>query len=132
HRFGQYDHPPPLQVPSIPAEVMQRPVPLRTGAGSVHEAVTTNSKQAQAFYDQGLAYLHSYVWIEAARSFNQALRVDPKLAMAHCGLTIAYTELNAPGDARDALDRAKALAATDHDRRHLELRSAQMAAEDAP
>ena len=52
----------------------QRPVPIRTGIGIAHDAVSTKSKEAQAFYDQGLAYLHSYVWLEAARSFNQALR----------------------------------------------------------
>src|SRR5882762_5826668 len=116
----------------IALQLAQRPVPLRTGIGSAHDAVGTTSKQAQAFYDQGLAYLHSYVWLEAARSFNQALRLDPKLAMAHAGLTIAYTELNAPGAARAALERAKALAAGAHDTRHVELRALQMAAEAAP
>src|SRR4029077_998551 len=85
-----------------------------------------------AFYDQGLAYLHSYVWVEAARSFNQALRVDPKLALAHLGLTVAYVELTAARAAHAALERAKALASTDHDRRHVAARALQMAAEEAP
>ena len=120
------------QIPVVPGELLNRPVALRTGIGAAHDTVSTSSREAQAFYDQGLAYLHSYVWIEAARSFNQALRLDPTLAMAHCGLTIAYTELNAPKDASAALDRAKALAASDHDRRHIDLRAAQMAAEAAP
>jgi tetratricopeptide (TPR) repeat protein len=120
------------QIPVVPAELLHRPVTLRAGIGAAHDIVSTSSREAQAFYDQGLAYLHSYVWVEAARSFNQALRLDSKLAMAHCELTIAYTELNAAKDARAALDRAKALAASDHDRRHIDLRSAQMAAEDAP
>jgi hypothetical protein len=61
------------RVPSVPDELLNRPVPLRSGIGAAHDAVATKSKEAQAFYDQGLAYLHSYVWIEAARSFNQAL-----------------------------------------------------------
>ncbi len=63
------------RVPSVPDELLNRPVPLRNGIGTAHDAVATTSKEAQAFYDQGLAYLHSYVWIEAARSFNQALRM---------------------------------------------------------
>ena len=63
-------------------DVATRPVPLRTGIGSAHDAVKTASAEAQKFYDQGFAYLHSYVWLEAARSFNQALRIDPNLAMA--------------------------------------------------
>ncbi len=113
-------------------EIAQRPVPIRTGIGSAHDAAATTSPKAQSFYDQGLAYLHSYVWIEAARSFNQALRIDPRLALAHLGLTIAYMELSAAPAARAALDRAKALATTDHDKRHVEARALQMAAEDAP
>jgi tetratricopeptide (TPR) repeat protein len=120
------------QIPVVPAELLHRQVAIRSGIGAAHDAVSTNSREAQAFYDQGLAYLHSYVWVEAARSFNQALRLDAKLAMAHCELSIAYTELNAPKDARAALDLARALAASDHDRRHLDLRSLQMAAEAAP
>ncbi|MBI3492724.1 MAG: hypothetical protein HY047_13245 [Acidobacteria bacterium] len=113
-------------------EIAKRPAPLRTGIGSAHDDVAASSKQAQAFYDQGLAYAHSYVWLEAARSFNQALSLDPKLAMALSGLSLAYTELNAPSAARDALARAQALATGDHERRHIAARTLQMAAEAAP
>lgn len=115
-------------------ELAVKPIALRTGIGSAHDPVASSSSNAQAFFDQGLAYLHSYVWLEAARSFNQALRLDPKLAMAHVGLTIAYTELNAPAAAHEALTRAQALAgtATEHDRRHVAARALQMAAEQAP
>src|SRR5205814_180491 len=76
--------------------------------------------------------LHSYVWIEAARSFNQALRIDPALAIAHAELAIAYTELNAPEKARAALDRARTLPAGEHDKTHIELRALQTSAEAAP
>jgi len=77
----------------VPLEILQRPVTLRTGIGEFHERVSTPSPEAQSFYDQGLAYLHSYVWIEAARSFRQALRLDPNLAMAYLGLTDAFIGL---------------------------------------
>jgi tetratricopeptide (TPR) repeat protein len=112
-------------------ELAQKPLPLRKGIGAAHDTVSTSSKDAQAFYDQGLAYLHSYVWLEAARSFNQALRLDSNLAIAHAQLALAYTELNAPAAAREALSRAQALASTasDHDRAHVEARRLQMAAE---
>jgi tetratricopeptide (TPR) repeat protein len=118
----------------IPLEIVERPVPLRTGIGHVPHAVATSSKDAQALYDQGLAYLHSYVWIEAARSFNAALQLDPKLAVAHIGLSVAYVELNRPAEARKSIEAARALATTlpDHDRRHIEARWLQMAAEEAP
>ena len=113
-------------------DVAERPVPLRTGIGAAHDVVSTTKKEAQAFYDQGLAYLHSYVWIEAARSFSQALRIDPALAIAHAELSIAYTELNAPEKARAALDRARTLPAGEHDKTHIELRALQTSAEAAP
>lgn len=115
-------------------ELVERPLPLRTGIGTAHDLVSTGSSPAQAFYDQGLAYLHSYMWIEAARSFHQALRLDARLAMAEVGLSYAYAELRAPGEGRAALERARVLAAegTEHDRRHLGVRAAQMAAEDSP
>jgi tetratricopeptide (TPR) repeat protein len=122
------------QIPIIPNDLLERTVPRRSGIGSAHDAVSTRSGEAQAFYDQGLAYLHDYVWIEAARSFNQALRIDPTLAMAHVGLSYAYAELSKPADARAAFARARALAAgaSQHDRRHIAIRAAQMAAEKAP
>ena len=48
----------------VPREILQRPVTLREGIGNISDPVTTSSPEAQAFYNQGLAYLHSYVWIE--------------------------------------------------------------------
>ena len=130
HAQPEHQHPAPAS--AVALELARRPVTLRTGIGSAHDGVAPTSKPAQAFYDQGLAYLHSYVWIEAARSFNQALRIDPKLALAHVGLSIADVELNAAPAARVAIDRAQALAATDHDQRHAAARALQMAAEGAP
>src|SRR5262245_42877716 len=105
--WGQatHTHPSPPATPTI-LEIAQRPVALRTGIGAAHDAVGTSSKDAQAFYDQGLAFIHSYVWLEAARSFHQALRSDPSLAIAQARLSLVYTELNAPAAARDALTRA--------------------------
>ena len=115
-------------------QLAHRPVPLRSGIGVAHDPVTTSSAEAQRFYDQGLAYLHSYVWLEGARSFNQALAHDETLAMAYVGLSVAYTELNAASAARDALGRAKALAAAagDRERRLIDARALQMEAEAAP
>jgi tetratricopeptide (TPR) repeat protein len=115
---------------SIPIEILQRPVTLRSGIGTTREAVTTSSKEAQAFYEQGLAYLHSYVWIEAARSFNQALRLDTELAMAWVGLSRAFSGLNATGAARAALDQAQARAAnaSERERKRIAIRAKQLEA----
>jgi len=100
----------------VPREILERPVPLRQGIGKVHEAVTTSSPEAQAFYDQGLAYLHSFVWIEAARSFRQALRLDPSLAMAFLGLSDAYIGLQDFPAAREAFEKAQSLAVNANER----------------
>src|SRR5260370_40336624 len=50
------------------------------------------------------------MWIEAARSFHQALRLDPNLAMAYLGLTDTYIGLQDAGTARAAFQRAQELA----------------------
>jgi tetratricopeptide (TPR) repeat protein len=103
--FAQHDH--HQMVGWVPQEVLERPVGLREGVGIIHDPVTTTSKEAQAFYDQGIAYLHSYVWIEAARSFNQALRLDPNLAMAYVGLSRTYLNFRDLDKARQAVNAAK-------------------------
>jgi tetratricopeptide (TPR) repeat protein len=112
----------------VPREILERPVPLRQGIGKVHEEVTTSSPQAQAFYDQGLAYLHSFVWIEAARSFHQALRSDSPLAMAYLGLSDAYVGLQEFPEAVEAFEKAQSFAEklTDRERARLTIRARQL------
>jgi tetratricopeptide (TPR) repeat protein len=107
---------------------LQRPVTLRTGIGELHEKVSTPSPEAQSFYDQGLAYVHSYVWIEAIRSFHQALRADPKLGMAYLGLTDAFIGMQEVGTARATLERAKALqqGMSDRERTWLAIRESEL------
>jgi tetratricopeptide (TPR) repeat protein len=45
-------------------------------------AVSTRSPECQAFVNQGLGMYYSYVWIEAARAFETALKHDPECAYA--------------------------------------------------
>jgi tetratricopeptide (TPR) repeat protein len=108
----------------VPKELLERPVPLRQGIGAVHNKVTTTIPQAQSFCDQGLAYLHSFEWIEAARSFHQALRLDPRMAMAYLGLSDAYLGLSDSPAAHAALLQAESLkeATTEAERRKIEIR----------
>src|SRR5580765_2301585 len=106
-------------MPPLQREMLERPLPLREGIGVAHDAVSAKDPQAQAYYDQGLAYLHSYMWIEAARSFHQAMRLDSSLVMAGVGLSYAYAELNAPSEAHTALEQAqqRGQRGSKHDRR---------------
>ncbi len=48
--------------------------------------ISTSSEPCQRFCDQALGFYYSYVWIEAARSFETALKHDPECAMAWLGL----------------------------------------------
>ena len=116
----------------VPREILERPVALRTGIGNSHDPVTTASREAQAFYDQGVAYLHSYVWVEAARSFRQALRHDPDLALAWVGLSRVFTGLEDPAAARDAQAKAQERApkASPREQRRVALRAKHLEALD--
>jgi tetratricopeptide (TPR) repeat protein len=122
------------EIPRIPQALLERPTSLRSGVGAVHDDVAAASPDAQRFFDQGLAYIHSYVWIEAARSLNQAIRLDAELAAAHAALSLVYVETNKPEESRAALATAQRLAAgeSSHERRHVSIRAAQAAAEQAP
>jgi tetratricopeptide (TPR) repeat protein len=116
------------------AEITASPISLRDGIGVVSERVSTASPDASRFYNQGVAYLHSFVWIEAARSFNEALRIDPSLAMADVGLSYALGELGLSAEAREASDRAQSLirVVTPKERVKIEIRKAQLDAAAAP
>ena len=78
------------------------PGPLLEGLGNLHHPVTTQSKQAQRYFDQGLRLLFGFNHKEAIRSFRSAAAVDPKCAMAHWGAAYAYgPHVNKPMDASD-------------------------------
>ncbi|MFN2446810.1 MAG: hypothetical protein ABR606_14665 [Vicinamibacterales bacterium] len=127
--FAQHEHH-AGRVGYVPRDILEKPVPIRYGIGEVHERVTTTSPEAQAFYNQGVAYLHSYVWVEAARSFHQALRHDAALTMAYVGLSRAFSGLDDEPAAQTAIDRAGALAvsATPREQRRVALRRLQLEA----
>lgn len=112
----------------VPADLLTRELPLRKGVGNSTETITTKSREAQAYYDQGLNYLESYVWIEAARSFHQALRLDPTCAMANLGLSYVYSGLENPEGAKKYFEQAKAMAAgmSERERFRLEIREKQL------
>jgi len=59
------------------------------GIGKVDFAITTNSKEAQAFFNQGVAQLYGFWFVEAEQSFRQAAKLDPGAAMAYWGIAMA-------------------------------------------
>jgi tetratricopeptide (TPR) repeat protein len=112
----------------VPQSVLERPVPLRATTGNSADVVTTSSADARAFYLQGVNYLHGYSWIEGARSFHQALRADPGLAMAHWGLSRIYSGLDDQANAMSQAVRAQELGAkaSPREQRRIALRLQQL------
>jgi hypothetical protein len=105
--------------------------------------VTTRSRQAQRFIDQGLRLSYAFNHAEAGRSFREAARLDPGCAMAYWGQALVLgPNINvpmAPDDEPKAYELAqKALAmkarATPRERAYIEalaLRYSGQAAERA-
>jgi tetratricopeptide (TPR) repeat protein len=63
--------------------------PLYDGLGSYSRKVTTDSAEAQRYFDQGLGFLHGFNHRAAIRAFQQAAEIDPECAMAHWGVALA-------------------------------------------
>ena len=95
-----------------------RPVKLIAGIGNAHHPVSTHNVEAQQFFDQGLRFIYAFNHDEAARSFQHAAELDPKLAMAYWGIAEAVgPNYNDPADperyqqAHDAVQKAIDLSA---------------------
>ena len=114
----------------VPRDVLQQPITLRHNIGPENDPLTTKNAEAQAFYNQGMAYIHSYVWVNAARSFNQALRLDPALALAHVGLFRVFINLDDLAAAADEIKLAQSLQApiSDREKRRIDVSVAHLAA----
>src|SRR4026207_2113458 len=78
--FGQHSHAPAKEA---------APATLEMGLGDINHPVSTNNPEAQKFFNQGLAYIFAFNHEEAVRSFQQAAKLDPQLAMAYWGTSRA-------------------------------------------
>src|SRR5271154_5805190 len=66
-----------------------KPATLMPGLGNAHHPVSTSNPEAQEFFDQGLRLIYDFNHDEAARSFQKAADLDPKLAIAYWGIAEA-------------------------------------------
>jgi tetratricopeptide (TPR) repeat protein len=73
--------PPSSLAPTLPAKILP-------GMGTVHLAITTSNPEAQQFFDQGVAQMHSFWAREAERSFLQAAALDPAAPMPQWGIAM--------------------------------------------
>jgi tetratricopeptide (TPR) repeat protein len=72
---------------------------LLDGLGRHHQTVTTTSREAQAYFDQGLRLVYAFNHIEAESSFREAARLDPTCAMCYWGIALSQgSNYNSPTD----------------------------------
>ncbi|WP_375203454.1 tetratricopeptide repeat protein [Hyphococcus sp.] len=70
---------------------------LRSNLGAISYPVTTSKPEAQAWFDQGLAYTYNFNHGEAINAFKRAQEIDPECAMCYWGEAFALgPNINAP------------------------------------
>lgn len=93
-------------------------VPLFSGLGEHRWEISSDNDQAQAYFNQGLAFMYGFNHDEAIRSFHEAARLDPDCPAPWWAISLAngpninyplLDEKHAPL-AWDALQKAKQLA----------------------
>src|SRR5213082_2555250 len=62
---------------------------LDPGLGTLHWKVSTRDARAQAYFDQGMRYVYAFNHEQAVRSFNEATKRDPELAIGYWGAALA-------------------------------------------
>jgi tetratricopeptide (TPR) repeat protein len=80
HTFAQHQH---------HDTATAKPTTVMAGLGNLHHPVSTTNAEAQKYFNQGLALIYGFNHEEAARAFQQAAKLDPKLAMAWWGYALA-------------------------------------------
>jgi tetratricopeptide (TPR) repeat protein len=96
---------------ALPSHASEKlPGPLFEGLGTITHPVTTDSKQAQRYFDQGMRLVFGFNHKEAIRSFRSAAHLDPECAMAYWGMAYAFgPHVNKPMDATDTTNAWAAL-----------------------
>jgi len=103
---------------ATPASASAKPEPHFPKLGSYRRKITTTSRVAQEYFDQGLDFLYGFNHDEAIRSFEAAAAADPHCAMAYWGIAAANgPHINSPNVDEDhakaawkALGKARELA----------------------
>lgn len=78
----------------VPEDFLKKPIGIKKGIGSVDFPITTHSPETSVYFNQGMAYLFNFEWVQAARSLYTALATDSTAAMAYWALSQAYDGLS--------------------------------------
>jgi tetratricopeptide (TPR) repeat protein len=70
------------------AQTSKFEAPLFDNLGSHQLKISTQNTDAQRFFNQGLILSYGFNHVEAARSFREAIRLDPECAMCYWGLAL--------------------------------------------
>ena len=128
----------PAAAASADAAANESDPPLMEDLGKLHYRVSTSSKAAQRYFDQGLRLAWGFNHDEARRAFRKAQRLDPQCAMCYWGEAwVLGPNINAPMDEKAvapavaAADKARALAdrATPRERALIEAIAARYSAQ---
>jgi len=93
--------PPP--VPSIYGRYTQPIQLFEVGLGTFSKPMSSSSREAQAFFDQGFQMMYAFAKPEAVRSFREAWKRDPDCAICYWGEAWAWgSYLNAPMTAEES------------------------------
>ena len=89
--------------PSYPAGFDEEATYYPEALGPLTRTITTDSPEAQKFFNQGIQMMYAFTPLRAARSFRQAQREDPNCAMCFWGEAWAWGPyLNGPMGRDDA------------------------------
>jgi tetratricopeptide (TPR) repeat protein len=101
-----------------PTATPDAPPALLTNLGNYHRPISSKSKTAQAYFDQGLRLLYAFNHEEAQAAFEEAARQDPSCAICFWGAALTLgPNINLPAIPERAeaawafLQKAKATAA---------------------
>jgi len=87
---------------------------LFDGLGTYHRTITTNSPEAQQYFDQGMRLMWAFNHDEATRSFARAAELDPNCASCYWGVALTvgpnYNLLFMVGERAQVASQALALA----------------------
>lgn len=88
---------PGQQLPAQADGSADSPPPLYKDLGRFHLPITTRSRQAQAYFDQGIRLAFAFNHAEAARAFRAAQQADSGCAMCYWGEALVLgPNINAP------------------------------------
>ncbi|MCH7903377.1 MAG: hypothetical protein IH944_02290 [Armatimonadetes bacterium] len=78
-----------ILIPALSLSQDDAPAPLLDGMGTHKFPVSTDSRLAQQYFDQGFVLCYGFNNQEAHRSFMYATKLDPDCAMAYWGAALA-------------------------------------------